>query len=208
MLKEGIGSWFIFSSRYTFCEAYPWGIPPLSVYFIFLTAVNILNLVMFHTSSIAAQSSAACLGQAVTMIMSQRVILALYEWRTTSAPSRGNTRPELYELSNGKRGTLGPHAIGPSMGSGVNSTDVATASTPSTDHIPSPLPPFKAAFPPHATFAQNVRDAGGIGAKNVVHVHVEQETKDDCESVYPPSLGHHHFSYDNVVRHEKSWTPL
>jgi hypothetical protein len=160
---------------------------------------------MFHTSSIAAQSSAACLGQAVTMIMSQRVILALYEWRTTSAPSRGNTRPELYELSNSKRGALGAHAIGPSVGSGVNSTDAVTASTPSAGHIPSSL---KAAFPPHATFAPNARGAGRIGTKNVVHVHVEEETNEDYESVYPPSLGHRHNSYDNIARHEKSWTPL
>lgn len=60
--------------------------PPLStVYFFILTGVNILNLILFKTSTIAAQSSAASLGQAVTMIMSQHIILSLHDWRSVSS---------------------------------------------------------------------------------------------------------------------------
>ena len=61
--------------------------PLNAVYFVLLTLINILNLVLFRVGSIAAQSSAASLGQAVTMIMSQRIILSLHDWGTPPSSS-------------------------------------------------------------------------------------------------------------------------
>ncbi|KAH7325427.1 hypothetical protein B0J17DRAFT_681328 [Rhizoctonia solani] len=60
------------------------------LYFIFLTVANVINLAMFLLANISAQSSAAVFGQAVTMIMSQRIILNLQEW--TGEPSHGPSR--------------------------------------------------------------------------------------------------------------------
>ncbi|KAG8728685.1 hypothetical protein FRC11_010426, partial [Ceratobasidium sp. 423] len=48
---------------------------------------NVVNLAMFLMDDTSAQSSAEVLGQAVTMIMSQRIILSLQEW--TGEPSLG-----------------------------------------------------------------------------------------------------------------------
>ncbi|KAG8705940.1 hypothetical protein FRC09_002663, partial [Ceratobasidium sp. 395] len=59
------------------------------LYFIFLTVANVVNLAMFLVADISTQSCAAVFGQAVTMIMSQRIILNLQEW--TSEPSQGPT---------------------------------------------------------------------------------------------------------------------
>ncbi|CAE6423279.1 unnamed protein product [Rhizoctonia solani] len=59
-------------------------------YFIFLTIANVVNLAMFISADISAQSCAAVFGQAVTMIMSQRIILNLQEW--TGEPSQGPSR--------------------------------------------------------------------------------------------------------------------
>ncbi|KLO18965.1 hypothetical protein SCHPADRAFT_96723 [Schizopora paradoxa] len=47
------------------------------IYFIALTAFNVLNLVLFRSNNLAIQSSATTLGQAITMIFSQKFILAL-----------------------------------------------------------------------------------------------------------------------------------
>jgi len=55
------------------------------VYFAILAGVNILNLLFFRYASIAAQSSAASLGMAITMVMSQHIILSLHDWRAVSA---------------------------------------------------------------------------------------------------------------------------
>ncbi|KAF8321354.1 hypothetical protein DL93DRAFT_2073226 [Clavulina sp. PMI_390] len=68
------------------------------VFFILLTGVNLLNLVLFRVGSLAAQSSAASLGQAVTMIMSQHIILSLHNWRaaSTNSPSSHELGPVSY----------------------------------------------------------------------------------------------------------------
>lgn len=60
--------------------------------------MNILNLVLFRSGTIAAQSSAASLGQAVTMIMSQHIILSLHDWRSisTGSPSSHEMGPVSY----------------------------------------------------------------------------------------------------------------
>lgn len=70
------------------------------MYFIFLTIANVVNLAMFLLADISAQSSAAVFGQAVTMIMSQRIILNLQEWTTepTQNPSRSHTSAPNYPL--------------------------------------------------------------------------------------------------------------
>ncbi|PAV18238.1 hypothetical protein PNOK_0672400 [Pyrrhoderma noxium] len=47
------------------------------VYFLALTAFNILNLVLFRGDNFEMQSAATTLGQAVTMIFSQKLILSL-----------------------------------------------------------------------------------------------------------------------------------
>lgn len=65
------------------------------MYFIFLTVANIVNLAMFRMADISAQSCAAVFGQAVTMIMSQRIILNLQEWTSepSQAPSHSHSTP-------------------------------------------------------------------------------------------------------------------
>ncbi|KAJ1300865.1 hypothetical protein OPQ81_002504 [Rhizoctonia solani] len=60
------------------------------LYFVFLTVANIVNLAMFLLADISTQSCAAVFGQAITMIMSQRIILNLQEW--TGEPSQGPSR--------------------------------------------------------------------------------------------------------------------
>lgn len=137
-------------------------------FFLLLTAVNILNLVMFRVSSISAQSSAACLGQAVTMIMSQRIILGLHDWRTAVSPS-GNTRPDAYELSNKGRGT-GAHVLGSSPGL-------------SSGYTPNSSAPLK-------SFVPEMRSSVGGDPENVVHVHVHQDVKEDYDSMFANSPGY------------------
>jgi hypothetical protein len=153
---------------------------------------------MFRVSSIAAQSSAACLGQAVTMIMSQRIILGLHDWRNVVAPSRGNTRPELYELSNNKR------ALGRSTASGADSAnDSTTVISPSTSYTPSSGTPLKS-FAPSARRTTSV-DGG------VVHVHVQHDVQEDYDSMYTHSPAYLHPSDDlstGAQRDEKAWNPL
>ncbi|CAE6509182.1 unnamed protein product [Rhizoctonia solani] len=67
------------------------------LYFVFLTVANIVNLAMFLLANISSQSSAAVFGQAVTMIMSQRIILNLQEWagEPSQGPSRSRSGPDL-----------------------------------------------------------------------------------------------------------------
>lgn len=163
---------------------------------------------MFRVSSIAAQSSAACLGQAVTMIMSQRIILGLHDWRTVVAPSsRGNTRPELYELSGNKRGASDVHhVLGRSTASGAESTnDSTTAVSPSANYSPSSATPLK-------SFIPNVRRTASVDDGNkVVHVHVQHEVQEDYDSVYTPSPAYPHPSDDHSTgarQDEKHWGAL
>ncbi|KAF8597833.1 hypothetical protein BDV93DRAFT_357534 [Ceratobasidium sp. AG-I] len=79
------------------------------MYFIFLTIANVVNLAMFLMADISAQSSAAVFGQAVTMIMSQRIILNLQEWTTEPSqnPSRTASAPNypLHVLRSGAHPT-------------------------------------------------------------------------------------------------------
>ncbi|KAG8682876.1 hypothetical protein FRC11_014240, partial [Ceratobasidium sp. 423] len=57
---------------------------------------NVVNLAMFISADISAQSCAAVFGQAVTMIMSQRIILNLQEWtgEPSQVPSRSRSAPD------------------------------------------------------------------------------------------------------------------
>jgi hypothetical protein len=154
---------------------------------VFLTGVNILNLVMFRVSSIAAQSSAACLGQAVTMIMSQRIILSLHDWRTTlQVPSSNYAHAPLYELSaanKGTRRTNAPVSAGATEGSGFGSTAAATTATvtvsPGSSHPNSPAPnAVKYAYNmPRSLTSQQELDASTIDLR-------ADEAREDCDSVY------------------------
>ncbi|KAF8493316.1 hypothetical protein JB92DRAFT_2999965 [Gautieria morchelliformis] len=56
------------------------------LYFIFITAVNLLNLVLYATGSEKVQTSGATLGYAFTWILSQRLLIHLQEFRTTIHP--------------------------------------------------------------------------------------------------------------------------
>lgn len=169
MLKEGIGS-------SSFCQLTVTtsltGHLRRIAFFILLTAVNILNLVMFRVSSIAAQSSAACLGQAVTMIMSQRIILGLHDWRTAVAPS-GGTRPDAYELSNSKGRGTGVHVL-------------ASSPSASAGYTPNSGAPLRSFVP------EMRRSMGGVGdtESGVVHVHVSQDVKEDYDSMFAASPGY------------------
>jgi len=55
------------------------------LYFCFLTGVNVLNLVLYITSSQQAQSAGATLGYATTWIMSQRLLIHLQQFRKTAS---------------------------------------------------------------------------------------------------------------------------
>lgn len=167
---------------------------------------------MFRASSIAAQSGAACLGQAVTMIMSQRIILGLYDWRTIAPSSRGNTRPELHELS-GKRGASNTHVGRTATSTADSAGDAITiTTTPGSNYNHDSTSPFKSFVPD----ARGPSDAGD--ANNVIHVRVEQDIKADYDSVCAsspgysspgyPSPGYLHPSGDHKLRHEKYWNPL
>ncbi|KAG1764513.1 hypothetical protein EDD22DRAFT_447582 [Suillus occidentalis] len=48
-------------------------------YFIVLTASNVLNLILYHTTNFETQSAGASMGYAVTWIMSQRILIHLRE---------------------------------------------------------------------------------------------------------------------------------
>lgn len=105
MLKEGMG---MSMNSVVICVLSRSDAPCLVVFFILLTGVNLLNLVLFRVGTIAAQSSAASLGQAVTMIMSQHIILSLHDWRaiSTGSPSSHEMGPVSY-AGNGHTTTGG-----------------------------------------------------------------------------------------------------
>ncbi|KAJ7027166.1 hypothetical protein C8F04DRAFT_1189831 [Mycena alexandri] len=79
------------------------------VYFIVLTAMNLVNLVFFQSRDTVRQSSAASLGYAVTMVFSSRFILNLSE-RTRDGLSGDNSRTSRTPMSGGRRGP--PHTTG------------------------------------------------------------------------------------------------
>lgn len=141
---------------------------------------------MFRVSSIPAQSSAACLGQAVTMIMSQRIILGLHDWRSTVAPS-ANTRPDRYELSSGQKGRSNMHILARSTG-GVETAVVSTPGTGSQVYTPTTGAPLKSFVP---NIRRSMGDMEGSGP-GVVHVHVHEDVKEDYDSVFTPSTGYPH----------------
>ncbi|CAE6452174.1 unnamed protein product [Rhizoctonia solani] len=60
-----------------------------------MPVANVVNLAMFLLSDISGQSSAAVFGQAVTMIMSQRIILNLqdYAMHVLGGETRSNGTP-------------------------------------------------------------------------------------------------------------------
>ncbi|KAG1886496.1 hypothetical protein F4604DRAFT_1274306 [Suillus subluteus] len=59
-------------------------------YFIVLSAANILNLILYHTTNIETQSAGASIGYAVTWIMSQRILINI----------RGMLEPDAQRLEN------------------------------------------------------------------------------------------------------------
>ncbi|KAG2153922.1 hypothetical protein DEU56DRAFT_429060 [Suillus clintonianus] len=48
-------------------------------YFVVLSAANVLNLILYHTTNIETQSAGASIGYAVTWIMSQRILINIRE---------------------------------------------------------------------------------------------------------------------------------
>lgn len=48
-------------------------------YFVVLTASNVLNLILYHTTDVSTQSAGASMGYAVTWIMSQRILIHVQE---------------------------------------------------------------------------------------------------------------------------------
>jgi hypothetical protein len=104
---------------------------------------------MYRVSSIATQSSAACLAEAVTMIMSQQIILSLHDWRTSlEGASSIGVHPGHYELSTGTKGARPKNAYefgGKTDGSGTGSTagimsvGISPTPTASTSNSPTVL---------------------------------------------------------------------
>ncbi|KAF9509850.1 hypothetical protein BS47DRAFT_114071 [Hydnum rufescens UP504] len=68
------------------------------LYFFALTSANMANLIFFRVGPLYLQTSAASLGEAVTMIMSERIILGLQEWRAIHTSDRGRTNVNSHEL--------------------------------------------------------------------------------------------------------------
>ncbi|KAL6304123.1 hypothetical protein BKA93DRAFT_310113 [Sparassis latifolia] len=62
------------------------------VYFTFLTAVNILNLIIYIVAPLNSQTAAAALGFALTWIMAQRILIQLHKLR-------GGVRARSFSLS-------------------------------------------------------------------------------------------------------------
>lgn len=78
-------------------------------YFFILTAVNILNLILYKSAPTNLQSAGASLGYAITMIMAQRILIHLRDISDDS--SRGRTPKERPATGAGPDGTSG-HEMG------------------------------------------------------------------------------------------------
>ncbi|EJD42713.1 hypothetical protein AURDEDRAFT_168236 [Auricularia subglabra TFB-10046 SS5] len=78
-------------------------------YFFILTAVNILNLILYKSAPTTLQSAGASLGYAITMIMAQRILIHLRDISDDS--SRGRTPKERPTTGAGPDGTSG-HEMG------------------------------------------------------------------------------------------------
>ncbi|KAH9926801.1 uncharacterized protein B0H18DRAFT_1104363 [Fomitopsis serialis] len=68
-------------------------------YFVVLTAANILNLVLYRTSDILTQSSGAAVGEAVTWIMSQKLLIHL---RDAAADANRSTHVVSLPVRSGR----------------------------------------------------------------------------------------------------------
>ncbi|KAF9518520.1 hypothetical protein BS47DRAFT_1338203 [Hydnum rufescens UP504] len=86
-------------------------------YFFVLTLVNLANLYVFRTSSISTQSCAAGFGEAMTMIMSEHIILNLHDWRVIQASTQQpSERHEMDRISGVQRA---PSYLRPTVVSGA-----------------------------------------------------------------------------------------
>ncbi|KAG2134681.1 hypothetical protein BD769DRAFT_1443115 [Suillus cothurnatus] len=64
-------------------------------YLIVLSAANVLNLILYHTTDIETQSAGASIGYAVTWIMSQRILIHVRESDTQRLENVIVARPTL-----------------------------------------------------------------------------------------------------------------
>ncbi|KAG2109562.1 uncharacterized protein F5147DRAFT_145101 [Suillus discolor] len=64
-------------------------------YFIVLSAANVLNLILYHTTNIDTQSAGASIGYALTWIMSQRILINIREPHTQHLENVIVARPTL-----------------------------------------------------------------------------------------------------------------
>ncbi|KZV99218.1 hypothetical protein EXIGLDRAFT_249072 [Exidia glandulosa HHB12029] len=78
-------------------------------YFFGLTAVNILNIILYKTAPTTLQSAGASLGYAITWIMAQRILIHLRDMADDS--SRGRTPKEL-PSTGGRNNDSGGHEMG------------------------------------------------------------------------------------------------
>lgn len=125
----GIATFFLYSpSRTTITGLARVMLGEGLMYFIFLTIANVVNLAMFRISDISAQSSAAVFGQAVTMIMSQRIILNLQEWTTepSQTPSRSHGSAPNYPLHVLRSGVHPTPPTPDSRGAWIDASKVVT----------------------------------------------------------------------------------
>ncbi|TDL27738.1 hypothetical protein BD410DRAFT_781624 [Rickenella mellea] len=103
----GIATWYIFAASAGLTMMGGFAKMMLGeglIYFIALTGVNILNLILFRTNNFAVQSSATTLGQAITMIFSQKFILNLSD----SAFER-SSREDSVRFRDTPRGGIRPY---------------------------------------------------------------------------------------------------
>ncbi|KZV89619.1 hypothetical protein EXIGLDRAFT_721191 [Exidia glandulosa HHB12029] len=77
-------------------------------YFVLLTAVNVLNLIMYRTLTVELQSAGASLGYAITWIMSQRILIHIREIAEESE----------HNLTRHHRDTVRGPGAGPNTGIG------------------------------------------------------------------------------------------
>ncbi|KAG2139322.1 hypothetical protein DEU56DRAFT_326608 [Suillus clintonianus] len=78
-------------------------------FFIVLSASNVLNLVLYHTSDAETQSSGASMGYAVTWIMSQRILINIRA-RPTTLGKRGARASHTQQWAE-ERGVRSPLTI-------------------------------------------------------------------------------------------------
>ncbi|KZV89610.1 hypothetical protein EXIGLDRAFT_771596 [Exidia glandulosa HHB12029] len=79
-------------------------------YFFVLTAVNILNIILYKTAPTALQSAGASLGYAITWIMAQRILIHLRDMSDES--SRGRTPKDLPPTGGARLHDTSAHEMG------------------------------------------------------------------------------------------------